>query len=347
MAAPEIINLMSDTVTVPTPSMREAMATCEVGDDVFRADPTVNRLQELTAGMVGSEAALWLPTGTMANQVAIAVHTHPGQDVIAGTWSHIVNYELGGVAWNSLCQLNMVSDEGGWITPDRLKNSIRYQNDHTPGTGLVCIENTHNRRGGRLMPLDEIEKCAGIAHADKIPVHLDGARIFNASVATGIKVSDYFSKVDSIMFCLSKGLASPAGSMLCGTKDFIDKAHRMRKRFGGGLRQAGVLAACGILSMTEMVARLAEDHENARTLAQAINDSGTLGIDLSTVETNICIFKLPDSYDGDAFKFEADARANGLLMTYMGADLIRLVTHKDFDADWIPEVVARIEKSMS
>ena len=346
MPAPDVINIMSDTVTVPTPSMRHAMATCEVGDDVFRSDPTVNKLQEMTAEIVGAEASLWLPTGTMANQVAIAVHTHPGQDVIAGSWSHIVNYELGGIAWNSLCQLNMVSDEGGWITADRIKDAIRHQSDHTPGTGLVCLENTHNRRGGRVMPLDELKKCADVAHEDKIPVHLDGARIWNASRASGVKVSEYYSKVDSMMFCLSKGLASPAGSMLCGKKDFIESAHRMRKRFGGGLRQAGVLAACGILSLTEMVERLDEDHRNAKALARAINESGTLVIDESTVETNICILDLPEKYGIDAFKFADIAEKNGLLVTYMGSKLIRLVTHKDFDGAWIPDVVERIRKSL-
>jgi len=326
--------------------MRQAMATCEVGDDVFGDDPSVIELEKLSAETLGMEAALWCPTGTMANQVAIATHTVPGQEVISGSWSHIVNYELGGIGWNSLCQLHMVSDDPGWVVPEELEEAIREESMHTPGTGLVCLENTHNRRGGRVMPFDRFKKCTDMSHAAGVPVHLDGARIWNASTASGIPVRDYAAEVDSLMFCLSKGLCSPAGSMLLGRADFIDKARRMRKRFGGGLRQAGILAVCGIISIRDMTKRLDEDHDAAKELATRIRDSGALKIDLDTVETNICIFNLPSTYNGDATDFYADAEKEGILVTYMGKKLVRLVTHNDFDRTWIDSVVDRTVKAL-
>jgi threonine aldolase len=341
MEIPEIIDLMSDTVTRPTPEMREAMATCEVGDDVFNSDPTVNELQNLTAEMTGAEAALWFPTGTMANQVAILTHTHPGQEVISSRWSHIVMYELGGIAWNSLCQLATVPDEKGWPEPDEVKENFKEESEHTPGTGLLCLENTHNRRGGRIMPLDILAENSKLAHERNIPVHLDGARIWNASIESGIPVPEYFSKVDSMMFCLSKGLASPAGSMLVGKKDFIVRARRNRKHFGGGMRQVGILASCGIISLTRMIDRLADDHRAARKLSEAVLDSGSLDIDLETVETNIAIFTLPENCSGSAIDFAEAAGDAGLLVTYMGERLVRMVTHCDFDPSWIPAVVER------
>lgn len=342
MHAPDIIDLMSDTVTRPTPAMREAMMTCEVGDDVFDSDPTVHKLQDLAAEMVGSEAALWLPTGTMANQVAIATHTHPGQEVISSKWSHIVMYELGGIGWNSLCQLCMVPDDSGWPLPEDVAECFKTESDHTPGTGLLCLENTHNRRGGRVMPMEILTGNSRLAHDRGIPVHLDGARIWNASIASGIPVPEYFSHVDSMMFCLSKGLASPAGSILAGRKDFVARARRMRKRFGGGMRQVGVLAACGIVSLIEMIDRLADDHRNAKELALAILDSGAMSIDPETVETNIVIFSLPEKCKGDAVAFYEAAKEEGLLVTFMGGKLVRMVTHCDFDPAWISAVVERI-----
>ncbi|MCX6647357.1 MAG: beta-eliminating lyase-related protein [bacterium] len=346
MQTPDIIDLMSDTVTRPTPAMREAMATCEVGDDVFDSDPTVKKLQNLAAEMVGAEAALWLPTGTMANQVAVATHTHPGQEVIASKWSHIVMYELGGVGWNSLCQLCTVPDNSGWPLSEDVVDCFKEEGDHTPGTGLLCLENTHNRRGGRVMPIEILAENGRLAHERKVPIHLDGARIWNASIASGVPVPEYFSHVDSMMFCLSKGLASPAGSILLGQSDFIVRARRMRKRFGGGLRQVGILAACGIVSLIEMIDRLADDHRNAKELAHAILDSGAMAIDPDTVETNIVIFTLPDRCKGDAVAFSEAAREEGLLVTYMGRKLIRMVTHCDFNPAWIPAVVERTLKAV-
>ncbi len=345
MTAPEIIDLRSDTVTRPTPAMREAMATCDVGDDVFGDDPSVIELEKLAAEMVGMEASLWCPTGTMANQVAVATHTHPGQEVIAGDWSHMVNYELGGIGWNSLCQVRTLPDDEGHPKLEDVEENIREETMHTPGTGLLCLENTHNRRGGRITSPEDINTLAELAHDRNVPVHLDGARIFNASVASGTPVPDYAAEVDSLMFCLSKGLASPAGSMLCGRKEFIEKARRFRKRFGGGLRQAGVLAACGIVSMRQMIDRLSEDHENARELARMISESGALVIDPDSVQTNICIFTLPDCASGNAFDFAAVAQEEGLLVTFMGRNLVRMVTHNDFDRSWTAEAVERAKRA--
>jgi len=346
MKIPEVIDLRSDTVTRPTQSMRQAMATCEVGDDVFGDDPTVIELERLTSEMVGSEASLWCATGTMANQVAIATHTRPGQEVVSGDWSHIVNYELGGVAWNSLCQLHRVDDSKGWIEPETVAGVLMEENLHMPGTGLVCLENTHNRRGGRVMPLEILKKCAEHARDAGVPVHLDGARIWNASTASGVDVKEYMSHVDSMMFCLSKGLGSPAGSMLCGRREFIEAGRRIRKRFGGGLRQAGVLACCGIISLTDLTNRLGEDHANAAILAGKIKESGTLEIDLDTVDTNICIFTLPSDYDGDSLKFVESAENQGVFFTHMGENMVRLVTHYDYDPDWTDEVVERIKRAV-
>ena len=343
MTTPEIIDLMSDTVTRPTPAMRQAMATCEVGDDVFDSDPTVKELEKLTAEMTGTEASLWCPTGTMANQVAIAVHTKPGQEVIAGTASHIVNYELGGVAWNSLCQLRQIPDDNGRPDPATVIDNFNTETMHTPGTGLVCLENTHNRRGGRLLPMEILETISGAARERGIRVHLDGARIWNASVASGIPVPEYTRHVDSMMFCLSKGLASPAGSMLCGEKDFIALARRMRKRFGGGLRQVGVLAACGLVSLREMIERLSEDHENAQALGTAMAEAGVLSVDPSTIETNILIFTPPESSTWNAFQFAETAKDEGVLVTYMGERHIRMVTHNDYNSEWIDETVKRVK----
>ncbi|MFH1676032.1 MAG: GntG family PLP-dependent aldolase [bacterium] len=342
MKTQDLIDLRSDTVTRPTPEMRMAMASCEVGDDVFGDDPTVIALEKKAVELTGTEASLWCPTGTMANQVAIATHTHPGQEVVVGNGSHIFNYELGGVGWNSLCQVYNISDEMGWPNPESIKNAIRTETMHTPGTGLVCIENTHNRRGGRVMPFDIFKACTEYAHEKGIPVHLDGARIWNASVASGIPVPDYTARVGSMMFCLSKGLASPAGSMLCGTTEFIGKARRIRKRMGGGLRQAGVLAACGLISLEKMINRLEEDHKTAKALANAIAKTGVLKIEPEKVETNILILSPPDTADWNALDFETAARKLGLLVTFMGEKHIRMVTHNDFSAEQVGPAVEKI-----
>jgi len=347
MRVPDIIDLRSDTVTKPTPAMRQAMATCEVGDDVFGDDPTVIELEKLAAEMAGTEASLWCPTGTMANQVSIAAHTVPGREVIAGTGSHIVNYELGGVAWNSQCQLHMVPDDGGWLEPEAVKGAFRKEDMHAPGTGLLCLENTHNRRGGRVFPVEVLRACAEEAHRRGVPVHLDGARIWNASVASGVPVPEYSSMVDSLMFCLSKGLCSPAGSMLCGTSRFIERARRLRKRFGGGLRQAGVLAACGLVSLTQMIDRLAEDHVKAKELAKAVKEAGILEIDPETVDTNICIFTPRAGTKWSVTEFASEARKEGLLVTFMADKNIRMVTHNDFSMEWIEPTVERAKRSMS
>lgn len=326
--------------------MRRAMATCEVGDDVFGDDPTVIELEKKVADLVGTEASLWCPTGTMANSVAVATHTVPGQEVIAGGTSHVVTYELGSIGWVAHCQLRTVSDIDGRPDPREIDNLIREETLHTPGTGLLCLENTHNVQGGRVMPFDLFVACADLARKKGVKVHLDGARIWNASTASGIPVRDYVKHVDSIMFCLSKGLGSPAGSMLCANREFIGRARRFRKRQGGALRQVGVLAACGLVSIDEMIPRLGNDHKSAKQLASQLVKNGLLDINLDNVETNICIFTPPLGASWTNDRFHLAARTEGLLVTIMYGNRIRMVTHNDFNPAWTDEVVARAGRAI-
>jgi threonine aldolase len=305
------------------------MAEAEVGDDVYGEDPTVNRLQEKAAEITGTEAALFVPSGTMGNQVAIAVHTRPGQEVIVEATSHIYNVEMATMARFSGVQPRVVFGERGVFSAEQVRHAIRPKLYYLAQTGLVCLENTHNAAGGRIWPLSVARGILEVAHAHGIPVHLDGARIFNASVATSVPVSELVRGFDSVMFCLSKGLGCPVGSLLCGSREFIEEARRVRKALGGGMRQAGILAAAGLYALEHHVERLAEDHENARILAQGLSEIPCLSV--TPPETNIVMVEILRG--PTAAELAERLKRRGVLVAPAGAGTearkLRLVTHLD------------------
>ena len=276
----DVVDLRSDTLTTPTPAMRRAMAEAEVGDDVWEEDPTVQRLEARAAEQFGKEAGLFVASGTMGNQVAVLTHTQPGQEVIAEAESHMVNLEVGGIARLSLCQTRPLRSERGLPDPAEVRQAIRPRNIHIPPTGLIALENTHNLKGGIAFTPEEIEAVAAIGREHGVPVHLDGARLFNAMVALDRGAREYGRAVDTVQFCLSKGLSAPVGSLLVGPADFIGRARRMRKLLGGGMRQVGVLAAAGLVALDTMVDRLAEDHRNAHRLAEGLRELPRLRVDV-------------------------------------------------------------------
>ncbi|HEY4910026.1 MAG TPA: GntG family PLP-dependent aldolase, partial [Methylomirabilota bacterium] len=286
----DIVDLRSDTLTLPTPAMREAMARAEVGDDVWEEDPTVRRLEELAARRTGKEAALFVSSGTQGNLVSVLAQTRPGQEIILDRDSHILNYEGASAAVFGGVQTLPLATERGFVTAAQVRDNVRPSNIHIPATGLVCMENTHNRHGGTCCTPEEIAGVAAAAHAHGVPVHLDGARIFNAAVALGRPVADFARPVDSITFCLSKGLAAPVGSVICGSREFIARSRRVRKMLGGGMRQVGVLAAAGLVALESMVERLSEDHDNAKRLAHGLAGVPRVRLDPGKVQTNIVIF---------------------------------------------------------
>ena len=322
-----MIDLRSDTVTRPTPKMRAAMAAAEVGDDVWGEDPTVNRLEARAAEIFGREAALFVPTGSMGNQIAIRLHTEHGREVICESRAHVLDWEMGTAAAFSGCTLRTVEGERGILTWERIRGAIfRGVRFHTE-TALICIENTHNMAGGTVMrPEKAREICEG-AHGMGLKVHLDGARIFNAATALGVGVRVLTDGFDTVMFCLSKGLGAPVGSMLVGNSEDMKRARNFRKALGGGMRQAGILAAAGLIALEEMPARLGEDHANARLLAEAVARHEAAEIDMSTVETNIVIFNLRKG--GDASAFCAGLKERGVLAAPVGPRAVRFVTHVD------------------
>jgi threonine aldolase len=330
-----MIDLRSDTVTKPTPAMREAMASAEVGDDVYSEDPTVNRLERDAAEVFGREAAIFVPTGTMGNQIAIRLHTQHGQEVICEARSHILDWEMAMTAAFSGCQVRTVAAERGILTWDHIQPAIGAKIYYRAQTALVCLENTHNMAGGTVTPLSVMEEVWAGAREAGLPVHLDGARVFNAATALGISVAKLTSGFDTVMFCLSKGLGAPVGSMLVGSRKAIEHARVHRKALGGGMRQAGVLAAAGLIALHEMPERLAEDHANARLLADAVAAHPEVAeIDMDTVQTNIVIFKLKGkdgTNGGDALAFSAALKQKGVLVSSIGPHAIRFVTHYDVD----------------
>ena len=323
----KLIDLRSDTVTRPTPKMRQAMAEAEVGDDVYGEDPTVNRLEGRAAEVFGREAALFFPTGSMANQTAIRLHTRPGEEIVCEARAHVLDWEMGTAAAFSGVTLRTVRAERGVLTWDLVKSAIfRNVSFHAP-TGLICVENTHNMAGGTVVPIETAREICDGAHAMGLPVHLDGARIFNAAVALGVTVKELTARFDTVMFSLSKGLGAPVGSMLVGSADAMSRARNFRKAMGGGMRQAGVLAAAGLIALEEMPGRLAEDHANARILAEAVARHSAAGIDLPSVQTNIVIFSLRNN--ADAAAFVAAMKQQGVLTSAVGPHSIRFVTHLD------------------
>ncbi len=325
-----MIDLRSDTVTKPTPAMRRAMREAEVGDDVYGEDPTVNRLEERAAEITGKEAALFVPTGTMGNNIGAKVHTEHGQEVICDCRSHLLNYELSMLAWFSGCVARPIVTADGILRWEQIHKEVRAVNPHSAPTGLIEIENTHNMAGGTVYPLEVIEEICDGAHESGIRVHMDGARVFNAAAATGTSVREIVARVDTVMFCLSKGLGAPVGSMLAGPKEVIARGRLYRKRLGGGMRQAGVLAAAGLLALEESPRQLPEDHRNAKLLAEGLARIPGIGIDPAKVQTNIVIFEVTGTglapADISARLREKGVRINGISGTHM-----RAVTHRDVD----------------
>lgn len=322
-----LIDLRSDTVTRPSEQMRAAMAAAEVGDDVYGEDPTVNLLEKRAAEAFGREAALFVPTGTMGNQIAIRLLTQPGQEVIAESRSHILDWEMATTAVFSGCLVRAVPAERGILTWKHIEPVIYARGAFRAATGLIEIENTANLAGGSCTPLPVLEEIWNGAKERKLPVHLDGARIFNASTALGADVKTLTRGFDTVMFCLSKGLGAPVGSMLTGSAELMDRARLFRKALGGGMRQVGVLAAAGLIALEQGPRRLHEDHANARLLAEALSHMEGVEIDLDAVETNIVIFRLKDGRS--AADLVARLKARGILISTVGRDAIRLVTHLD------------------
>ena len=334
-----MIDLRSDTVSKPSPEMRRAMAEAEVGDDVFGEDPSVNRLQEMAAQVLGKEAALYVPSGTMANQISVKVHTQPGDEVIMERTSHPFNSESGGLAALSGVQVNLLDGQRGALAAEQVARVIRHGNDvHNAPTRLVSLENTHNRGGGAVYPIDRIREIHDVAHAEGIAMHLDGARLLNASVASGLPAPEITQYFDSCTLCLSKGLGAPVGSVIAASEDFIARAQRYRKMFGGGMRQAGILAAAAIYALENNVERLADDHLNAKLLAERISGAPGMRIEPSNVETNIIYLQLdPAESRVDTPGLAAAMRQRGVLALAMGHHAMRLVTHLDVSREQVEQ----------
>ncbi len=341
-----IIDLRSDTVTKPTSEMYVAMASAEVGDDVYGDDPTVNKLEALAAEKLGKEAALFVPSGTMGNLIAVLTHTKPGQEIILEESSHIFQFEVGSAARVAGVQTRPIIGSRGQMDIERIEKAIRPENIHFPETGLIAIENTHNMSGGAVLPLEYMQQVAELAKSRNLSVHLDGARIFNAATALGTDVKNVAKHADSVMFCLSKGLASPVGSMLVGTQSFINQARKHRKMLGGGLRQAGVLAACGIISLEAMVDRLKEDHENAKYVAKELLESGFFITEPETVETNI-VNAVLSCERCNAFELTKLMAEQGVLTGARSKRHFRFVTHKDVTKDDLEKAITVIKSVLT
>jgi threonine aldolase len=338
------IDLRSDTVTRPTPAMRKAMAEAEVGDDVYGEDPTVNRLEAAAAAIFQREAALFVPTGTMGNQIAIKVHTRAGQEIICEERAHILDWEMGMPALFSGCVLRTLRGEDGVLTWAEIKKKIPAYSYARTQTGLVELENTHNMAGGTVTPVDVMEEICDGAHERGLPVHLDGARVFNAAVALGRPVADITRKFDSVMFCLSKGLGAPVGSMLVGSRAFIEQARSVRKALGGGMRQAGILAAAGLIALEQMPKRLHEDHANARFLAESLARIPSIEINPAKVKTNIVVFDVTKT-GMDSGSMNRQLRERNVIGSAVSDSIVRLVTHMDVsraDCEQAGEIIGQL-----
>jgi threonine aldolase len=335
----------SDTVTRPTPEMRRAMAEAEVGDDVLGDDPTVNKLEELAAATMGKEAGLYVPSGTMGNSIALKAWTHELEEVIVEARSHVYNMESTSMTLVSRVMPRPLPSRRGAMDPADVVAAVRLPSVHTPQTSLVCVENTHNNWSGAVLPLENLKALRGVADRHRLRLHMDGARIFNASTASGVPVKEYASYCDSVMFCLSKGLSAPVGSMLVGPRDFIAYGRRIRKALGGGMRQAGILAAAGLIALTGMPARLHEDHARARRLADALAGLPGIKIDPADVETNIVIFDVAHPRLSVPAVLEK-MKDQGVWALSVGVG-IRMVTHKDVgDAD-VDRAIAAVREILA
>lgn len=336
----DVIDLRSDTVTQPTPAMRQAMSEAPLGDDVYGEDPTVNELQKMAADLMGKEAALLVVSGSMGNLVCGLTHCQRGDEMIIGSTAHILLNETGSIAGLGGIQLrSLPTDRRGFFDPNQVEQSIRKQGIAFPRTAAICMENTHNRGNGAAFSPEETSHITSIGHRYNVPIHLDGARIFNASVALGIPARELAAEFDSVTFCLSKGLAGPVGSLVCGDQQFIDRARRNRKMLGGGMRQAGVIAAAGIVALQTMIERLSEDHINAKRLAEGLAQLPGLSIDPNHIETNIVYVDLPEI---EATELVAQLRKAGILVNGMD-NWVRLVTHYGITAEDIDIALDAIE----
>jgi threonine aldolase len=335
-----MIDLRSDTVTRPTAAMREAMVSAEVGDDVYGEDPTINALEAAAAERMGKAAAMLVPSGTMANLAALLTHCSAGDEVLLGDQAHIVRAEVGGAARLGGLLLSALPNlADGGIDPDRIRSAVRGANLHHPPTTLLALENTHNFCGGKVLSLESTRILTEVAQELELQTHMDGARIFNAQAASGVSAAQLVETVDSVSFCLSKGLSAPVGSLLCGSESFIARARKMRKMLGGGMRQAGIVAAAGLVALDEMVDRLADDHANAKRLAEGLAGLG-YEVRPADVESNIIVIPVEDSA-----AFQRQLAASGVLATVLSDRLGRLVTHSDVTTADIDEALNRIEQA--
>ena len=343
----QFIDLRSDTVTLPTPAMREAMATADLGDDVYGEDPTVNRLQAMAAERVGKEAALLVASGTMGNLVAMLTHCARGEEMIVGDRGHIFLFEAGSASAVGSIHSRQVSNQpDATLDLAQVEAAIRPGDSHFPRTRLICLENTHNRCYGFCLTPEYTRQVRALADKYQLKIHLDGARVFNAAVAQDVDVRELTRDADSVSFCLSKGLSAPVGSLVCGSADFIHEAHRARKVLGGGMRQAGVIAAAGIVALEQMVDRLGEDHVNARRLAEGMADIPGISLDPGRVQTNIVYFDLEEGAP-DVTEFCGRLADQGVKMGPAGERRIRAVTHYGIEADHIEQALAVVEQVMA
>ena len=334
-------DLRSDTVTTPTPAMRRAMAEAPVGDDVYGEDPTVNALEHQAAELLGMEAALFAPSGTMTNQLAIGAHTRPGDELLCGPTAHVYMWEGGGIARLWGVTPRTIGPPLGLLRADDLAGMIRPDDGHYAQTKLVCLENTHNRAGGRVQPIEDVAAISAWARSQHLGMHLDGARLFNAVVASGVSAAEWCRHFDTVSICLSKGLGAPVGSILAGRADLIKQARRTRKVLGGGMRQAGILAAAAIYALDHHVERLAEDHAHALRLAEAVEGAEGLSMESGPVETNL-VWIAVDPALGTAAEVVARLREQGVLLSALGAQVIRACTHLDVDAAGIERAAAAL-----
>lgn len=344
----DFIDLRSDTVTQPTPAMRRAMAQAEVGDDVYGEDPTINRLQEKGAAMLGKEAGLFVPSGTMGNLVAILAHCGRGDEVILGTKAHTFLFEAGGIsALGGIHSCQVPNQPDGTLALDDIRQAIRPDDIHDPVTRLIALENTHNRCGGVALTAEYTRAVGELAQQHNLLLHLDGARIFNAAVSLGLPAAQLAAPADSVTFCLSKGLCAPVGSVLCGSKPFIHQALRIRKQLGGGMRQAGVLAAAGIVALETMIDRLAEDHRRAKNLAQGLASIPGLVLDPGSPHTNMIFVNLTDGSPYTPNGLVESLAQQGIRIGQVGDRRFRLVTHYWIDDSAVEKVVASFSKILT
>jgi len=338
----DFIDLRSDTVTKPSPEMRKAMEAAEVGDDVFGEDPTVNRLQERVAEMLGKEAALFVPSGVMANQLAIKSQTLPGDEIIVEEGSHIFNYETAAPAMISHVQIHTLQGTRGMLSVDQIRSAVRSKDYHQPRTSLICLENTHNRAGGTILSLDGIERICSFAREQGILMHLDGARIWNAWMATGIHPREYAKNFDTVSVCFSKGLGAPVGSAIAGSTATLERARRFRKVLGGGMRQAGIIAAGAMYALEHNIERLQEDHEKAKVFAKEISSIKGFEVDVLSVQTNIVIVDISKT-GRTASDVLSALKSRKILLTHMGNTIIRAVMHMDVPMEAVRSAAREIK----